>query len=96
VAARAEAQIPQGAGSDPAADLEAQYRAVLAAMKSPVATGVLVTEIGPLSAAGHAGCGAGTSSPVTGGHEARTLAALRTEVAEALAWREVEITSTSC
>lgn len=92
-AMHAGAQIPKapaGGAGDPGEDFQAPYQAVVAAMKSPVATGVLVTEIGPLSAAGRAGLRAGDIITSYGGRETRTLPALKAEVAEALGSRAVE------
>ncbi len=72
-----------------AADAEAQYQDVLAGLKWPAATGVLVTEIEPESPAGKAGLRAGDI--ITEFHTTHivTLGDLRKELADDLAMQEV-------
>jgi membrane-associated protease RseP (regulator of RpoE activity) len=66
-------------------DIDAQYAAVLAAMKHPHATGVLVTEIAPASPAGAAGLRGGDIITRLATEDVRTLKALREQVAELIA-----------
>ncbi len=72
-------------GSTPSMDTDAQFEAVLAAMKHPPATGILVTEIGPESAAGSAGLQAGDIIYHYAGTEVHDLQTLRQAVAEVFA-----------
>jgi hypothetical protein len=73
------------AGGNGALDAEAQYAAVVAAMKSPSATGVLITEVAPESAAASAGLRGGDIIVGYRGLPIATLAQLRTAVANAIA-----------
>ncbi len=77
-------------GADPAAAVDAEYAAVTAAMKKPIATGVLVTEVGPGTAAAEAGIRGGDILVSYRGSAIQTLAALRAEVAEAIAQGAVD------
>ncbi|MCL2640518.1 MAG: PDZ domain-containing protein [Phycisphaerales bacterium] len=73
-------------------EIDAQYAAVLSAMKNPVTTGVLVTEIGPDSPAGGGGGGlrAGDIIIKLNDKDARTLTALREQVADMIAEKFVK------
>jgi hypothetical protein len=71
--------------ADPAAAVDEQYAAVTAAMKKPSATGVLVTEVGPGTAAAEAGIRGGDILVSYRGSTIQTLAALRAELADAIA-----------
>ncbi|MCL2646219.1 MAG: PDZ domain-containing protein, partial [Phycisphaerales bacterium] len=66
-------------------EVDAQYAMVLSVMKSPVATGVLVTEIAPASPAGSCGLRAGDIIVKLNGKDTRSLSALREQVAELIA-----------
>jgi hypothetical protein len=78
------ADVPPAAVPAPN-DVDAQYEAVLAQMKKPVAGGVLVTEIGPGSPAGAAGLRGGDIITTLGGEEVRDLKSLRQRIADLLA-----------
>jgi hypothetical protein len=82
LATRAAAADPP---PSPADAVDADYAAVLAAMKNPFATGILITEVSPGSAAEHAGLHAGDILTAYHGAAIRTLADLRTQVADAIA-----------
>jgi len=71
-------------------EIDAQYAAVLSAMKNPAATGVLVTEIGPESPAGTCGLRAGDIIIKLNDKDVRTLTALREQVAEMIAEKFVK------
>ncbi len=83
--ARGAAAAGGGGAPSAAADVEAQYAAVLAAMKSPPVTGVLITEVGPDSAAAAAGLRGGDIIVGYRGLPIGTLAQLRKAVADAIA-----------
>ena len=70
---------------DPVADIESQYQTVLEALKHPVTTGVLVTEVGAESAAAAGGMRGGDIIVEYYGNKTTTLEALREQVAEAVA-----------
>jgi hypothetical protein len=66
-------------------DVDAQYETVLAEMKHPPATGILVTEVGAESAAGAAGLQAGDIIFHYAGSDVHELQALRQAVADTFA-----------
>ena len=68
-----------------APDVEAQYQMVMAEMKHPASTGILVTEIEPDSPAGAAGLQAGDIIYHYAGSKLHDLDALRKSVAEQIA-----------
>ncbi|HEY4330003.1 MAG TPA: hypothetical protein VGN88_09725, partial [Phycisphaerae bacterium] len=71
--------------ADPVADIDAQYQSVLEALKNPITTGILVTEVGPESAAGAGGMRGGDIILEYYNTKTTTLATLREEVADAVA-----------
>jgi hypothetical protein len=76
--------------ADPVADIEAQYQQVLAILKRPSTTGILVTEVLPESAAAagtEGGIHAGDIITSYYGTRVADLATLRAQVAEAIAHR---------
>src|ERR1017187_10248650 len=82
VCARAEQNPP----APPApTEIDAQYAAVLSAMKHPFVSGVLVTEIGPASPAGAAGLRGGDIIVKLDDKYVRTLQAQREKVAALVA-----------
>jgi hypothetical protein len=82
-------RIAWAADGKTAPDYQTQYQAVLAAMKSPAVTGLLITEIGADSAAGAAGAMGGDILINYAGKEVRTLKDLRANVADMIATAEV-------
>ncbi len=81
------ATAARGAATDPADDIEAQYESAVAALKKPAVGGVLVTEVGPESAAAAAGLRGGDIITEYYGTRITTLQTLREQIAEAVARR---------
>ncbi len=71
-------------------DVEARYAALRHAMKSPAATGVLITELQPFSAAGAAGLQVGDIITFYNGRRVETDDALKEAVADAAAASEAK------
>ena len=88
-ALRAQATVPNPASTAPAASpsdsLEARYAPLLHALKSPSATGVLITELQPFSSAAAAGLRIGDIVTFYNGHRVETETGLQEAVADAAA-----------